>query len=129
MKLLPSTVPSPLAVATLALLGLAAPASAAPAANRFDGGWSVTATGEAGDCAGPYSYAIVIRDGIVDDAGGSGVDASGRTNSDGRITGTIRKGLANVAVSGRLRGSGGKGRWMLTGLGSCSGRWTARRSS
>ncbi|GJD36019.1 hypothetical protein [Methylobacterium aerolatum] len=121
--------PTAPALASLALLGLAAPAGAAPAANRFDGGWSVTATGETGDCAGPYRYAIVIRDGIVDDAGGSDVDASGRTASDGRITGTIRKGLANVAVSGRLRGSAGTGRWTLTGLGSCSGRWTARRSS
>lgn len=119
----------PVALAPLAFLTLVSVAPAAPTANRFDGDWSVTATGETGDCPGPYNYAIVIRDGIVDDAGQAGVDASGRTGADGAITGTIRKGLASVAVSGRLRGKGGGGRWTLTGLGSCSGRWTARRSS
>jgi hypothetical protein len=121
-------------VRTAAVLSLVAPAlvgsaSAAPTVSRFNGNWAVTATGETGDCAGPYQYAIVIRDGVVDDAGGNGVDASGQARADGTITGTIRKGLASVAVSGRLRGSGGGGRWMLTGLGSCAGRWTARRSS
>ena len=109
-------------------LGLAlAPATAEPA-NRFDGAWSVVAMAESGTCTGPYRYPIVIRDGNVDDAGGNGVDASGRAGADGRITGTIRQGLANVSVSGRLRGSGGSGRWTLSGLATCSGRWTARRS-
>ena len=111
-----------------ALLALASVATAAPAANRFDGNWSVVATSADESCTGPYRYAIVIRDGNVDDAGDNGVDTSGRTGADGRITGTIRKGLASVAVSGRLKGSGGGGRWSLSGLGSCSGRWTARRT-
>ena len=121
-------------IRTAAILSLVAPAlvgsaSAAPTVKRFNGNWSVTATGETGDCTGPYQYAIAIRDGVVDDAGNTGVDASGQAQADGTITGTIRKGLASVAVSGRLRGSGGGGRWTLTGLGSCGGRWTARRSS
>ncbi|MGU3465262.1 hypothetical protein ACLBXO_10455 [Methylobacterium sp. C33D] len=103
-------------------------ATGASAANRFDGSWSVIATAETGSCTGPYSYPIVIRDGNVDDAGGNGVDASGRAGPDGRIIGTIRKGLASVSVSGRLRGSAGTGRWTLSGLGACAGRWTARRT-
>ncbi|SEH24816.1 hypothetical protein SAMN02799636_00003 [Methylobacterium sp. 275MFSha3.1] len=103
-------------------------ATGASAANRFDGSWSVIATAESGSCTGPYSYPIVIRDGTVDDAGGNGVDASGRAGPDGRITGTIRKGLASVSVTGRLRGSAGTGRWTLSGLGACAGRWTARRT-
>lgn len=98
------------------------------AAGRFDGAWSVVATAETGTCTGPYRYPIVIRDGAVDDAGDNGVEASGRAAPDGRISGTIRKGLASVMVSGRLRGSGGNGRWSLSGLGACSGRWTARRT-
>ncbi|SFV12444.1 hypothetical protein SAMN02799631_05473 [Methylobacterium sp. 174MFSha1.1] len=110
------------------LLGPAAPALAAPAANRFDGAWSVVATAETGSCTGPYRYPIVIRDGVVDDAGGNDVDASGRAGADGRITGTIRSGLASVAVSGRLRGSAGSGRWSLAGISPCTGRWTARRT-
>ncbi|WP_245239642.1 hypothetical protein [Methylobacterium variabile] len=71
---------------------------------------------------------IVIRGGTVDDAGGNGVDASGRAAADGRITGTIRSGLASVDVTGRLRGASGSGRWSLAGLSPCSGRWTARRT-
>ncbi|MCJ2019431.1 MULTISPECIES: hypothetical protein [unclassified Methylobacterium] len=111
------------------LLALGGASTSALAAGRFDGAWSVVATTDTGACTGPYQYPIVIRDGTVDDAGGNGVDASGRTTADGRISGTIRKGLASVLVSGRLRGSGGTGRWSLAGLGSCSGRWTARRTS
>lgn len=110
------------------LLVLAAPALAAPAANRFDGAWSVVATAETGTCTGPYRYPIVIRDGVVDDAGGTDVDASGRAGADGRITGTIRSGLASVAVTGTLRGSTGSGRWSLAGISPCTGRWTARRT-
>ncbi len=112
----------------LAASVLAGPASAAPAANRFDGAWSVVATAETGTCAGPYLYPIVIRDGVVDDAGNHGVDASGRALADGRISGTIRNGLASVAVTGRLRGSAGSGRWTLAGISPCAGRWTARRT-
>jgi len=108
---------------------LAVPAAAAPAANRFDGAWSVVATAETGSCTGPYRYPIVIRDGVVDEAGGSGVDASGRAGRDGRIAGTIRNGLASVAVTGRLRGAAGSGRWSLSGISPCAGRWTARRRS
>lgn len=110
------------------ILGLASASGAAHASNRFDGAWSVVAMPESGTCTGPYRYPIVIRDGQVDDAGGNGVDASGHAGEDGRIVGTIRRGLADVAVSGRLRGDVGRGRWALTGLGSCSGRWTARRT-
>ena len=110
------------------LLAPAGPASAAPSAGRFDGAWSVVATAETGNCTGPYRYPIVIRDGVVDDAGGNGVDASGRAGADGRITGTIRSGLASVSVSGRLRGTAGSGRWSLAGISPCSGRWTARRT-
>jgi hypothetical protein len=110
------------------ILGLASVPGAADAANRFDGAWSVVATAESGTCTGPYRYPIVIRDGLVDDAGDNGVDASGRAAEDGRITGTIRRGLANVTVSGRLNGQAGRGRWTLSGLGACSGRWTARRA-
>lgn len=116
------------ALAPLLLLasGMVA-AKAAPAANHFDGSWSVEATGSEGACPGPYHYPIVIRNGRVDDAGGNDVDASGRAEADGDITGTIRQGLAVISVSGRLAGSAGSGQWTLSGLGSCTGRWTARR--
>jgi hypothetical protein len=115
-------------LATALTLALAGTAGAQTTANRFDGAWSVVAKTENGSCTGPYRYPIVIQDGIVDDAGDNGVDASGRAGPDGRIVGTIRKGLGSVAVSGRLRGSTGAGRWTLAGLGSCSGSWTARRT-
>lgn len=103
------------------------PADAASTANHFDGSWTVEATGSEGSCPGPYHYPIVIRNGQVDDAGGNDVDASGRAEADGDISGTIRRGLAVVSVSGRLTGSAGSGQWSLSGLGSCTGHWTARR--
>lgn len=109
----------------LALVGVTGEANAA---GHFDGSWSVEATGSEGSCTGPYRYPIVIRDGKVDDAGSNDVDASGRAQPDGDISGTIRRGLAVVAVSGRLEGSSGSGQWTLTGLGSCSGRWTAHKT-
>lgn len=116
-----------LPVVLLVTLG-SAPVRAAPPTNPFDGAWSVTATTESGSCSGPYRYPIVIRGGSVDDAGDNDVDASGQAGRDGRIAGTIRQGLANVSVKGRLSGSTGAGRWTLTGLAACSGRWTARRT-
>jgi hypothetical protein len=112
----------------LATLLATASVSAAVAATRFDGNWSVTATVDDGGCTGPYRYPIVIRDGVVDDAGGSGVDASGRAGADGRIVGTIRNGPASVAVEGRLRVSEGQGVWTLSGPVPCSGRWTSRKT-
>ncbi|WP_245524535.1 hypothetical protein [Methylobacterium nonmethylotrophicum] len=125
----PSRCPVRMPILSTALcLALAGPALAAPAASRFDGSWSVVATAETGTCTGPYRYPIVIRDGLVDDAGGNDVDASGRAAADGRITGTIRSGLASVSVTGRLRGSAGSGRWSLAGISPCAGRWTARRN-
>lgn len=116
------------ALAPALILGVNVVSGDAHAASRFDGSWSVVATADAGSCTGPYRYPIVIRDGNVDDAGSNGVDASGRAADDGRIVGTIRRGLASVAVSGRLSKTTGRGNWRLTGLGSCSGRWTARRT-
>ena len=111
-----------IALVPAVLIGLAAAPGRADAASRFDGAWSVVATADSGTYTGPYRYPIVIRDGTVDDAGGQGIDASGRAAPDGRISGTIRQGLANVAVSGRLRGTAGSGRWTLSGLTACSGR-------
>jgi hypothetical protein len=115
---------------TVALgLGLACATTIPPLADAgFDGRWSVSATVDEGGCDGPYSYPIVIRDGIVDDARGSNVDASGRVGGDGRIVGSISSGLASVAVEGRLAASTGSGRWTLTGPIVCTGRWTATRS-
>ena len=118
-------------LATTAVLGatLAAQAAwAAPDVRRFDGAWSVVATTEDGACTGPYRYPITIRGGAVDEAGGADVDASGRADASGRIVGTIRSGPSTVAVTGRLKGASGSGRWTLTGLTGCSGRWSARKS-
>ncbi|KQT52745.1 hypothetical protein ASG52_25465 [Methylobacterium sp. Leaf456] len=109
----------------LALTLVSLPAAAGP----FDGAWSVQAVAETGACSGPYNYPIAIRNGVLEDTGAKGVDASGRASADGRIRGTIRTGLARIAVSGRLRGMSGAGEWTLGGLGACSGRWTAQRMS
>ena len=114
-----------LTVAWTVACSASAPAAAEPG---FDGHWSVAATVEDGGCTGPYRYPIVIRAGIVDDAGGSGADALGRVGEDGRIVGSIKSGLASIAVEGQLRASAGSGRWMLAGPIACSGRWTASKA-
>jgi len=112
----------------LALTLVSLPSLPAAAAGPFDGAWSVQAVAETGSCSGPYRYPIAIRNGVLEDAGTHGVDASGRAGADGRISGTIRTGLARIAVSGRLRGKSGAGEWSLGGLSACSGRWTAQRT-
>ena len=108
-------------------IACAVPLQAAAQAG-FDGQWSVTATVEDGGCTGPYRYPIVIRDGVVDDASGSGADASGRVRKDGRLIGSIKSGLADIAVEGRLRSAPGAGRWNLSGPIPCRGRWTASKA-
>ena len=121
---------SPISKITALLIALTCGSSLpALARAKFDGQWSVAATVDDGGCTGPYRYPIVIRDGIVDDAGDNGVDASGRAGADGRIVGTIRNGLANIVVEGRLRNATGSGRWNLTGPLPCTGRWTAKKTS
>lgn len=118
----PLAFPLALGLATLAV-------PAASAAEPFDGAWSVVASTETGSCAGPHRYPIAIRNGELRDAGThDGVQASGRADRDGRVSGTIRTGLARIAVNGRLRGSTGTGQWALGGLKSCTGRWTAKRT-
>ncbi|GJD75977.1 hypothetical protein [Methylobacterium goesingense] len=112
----------------LALAVASSPLGPAHAGTAFDGDWSVAATVDNGSCTGPYRYPIVIRDGAVDEASGSAADASGRVAKNGRIVGSIRRGLANIAVEGRLRTSAGTGRWTQTGPIACAGRWTAKRS-
>lgn len=115
-------------IAALALaVGFALPVPAI-AQVGFDGQWSVSATVDEGGCTGPYRYPIVIRAGRVDDASGSGADASGRVADDGTLVGSIRSGLASIAVEGRLRSSTGSGRWNLGGPVACSGRWTASKA-
>lgn len=114
-------------IAALALaIGCAMPVPAT-AQVGFGGQWSVSATVDEGGCIGPYRYPIVVRDGVVDDASGSGADAFGRVADDGTLIGSIRSGLASIAVEGRLRSSTGSGRWNLGGPVACSGRWTANK--
>lgn len=115
-------------IAALALTFACTVPAPAVAQVGFDGQWSVSATVDEGGCTGPYRYPIVIRDGIVDDTSGSGADASGRVADDGRLVGSIRSGLASIAVEGRLRSSAGSGRWSLAGPVSCRGRWTASKA-
>jgi hypothetical protein len=115
-------------ISALALAIACATPVSVVAQGKFDGRWSVSATVDDGGCTGPYRYPIAIRGGIVDDASGSEADASGRVRNNGRLVGSIKSGLASIAVEGRLRSSDGSGRWDLAGPISCSGRWTARKS-
>ena len=119
--------PHPKLAALVLIIACAVPVPAT-ALVGFDGQWSVSATVDAGSSTGPDRYLIIVRDGTVDDARGSGADASGRVGNDGRRVGSIKSGLANIAVEGRLRTTAGSGRRNLSGPTSCSGRWTVAKA-
>ena len=116
--------PHPKLAALVLIIACAVPVPAT-ALVGFDGQSSVSATVDAGSSTGPDRYLIIVRDGTVDDARGSGADASGH---DGRHVGSIKSGLANIAVEGRLRTTAGSGRRNLSGPTSCSGRWTVAKA-
>lgn len=109
------------------VLVLPAAAQASPAS--FDGSWSVTARPERGDCSRPYQLSFGVRNGALV-YGPSGVQASGRVAGNGALRGVLAYAGAQASVSGRLSSRGrGQGRWTSSGTLTCSGRWSAQRTS
>jgi len=112
-----------LAFGATLLLGLPAKAQ-----SKFEGLWSVLIITGAGDCDRAYRYGLRIERGRVLYDGQSGIDISGRVDSSGRVTVTIRRGDQGASGTGRLSGNSGAGTWKGTSsTGQCSGRWEAER--
>jgi hypothetical protein len=117
------------ALAALAILATAVPASAPAAAKgSFDGAWSVLIVTEKGTCDRAYRYPIKIDNGTVDYAGNASFTVSGKVQPTGAVTVTVARGNQSASGSGRLSPTGGNGSWTAAS-GECSGTWTAERRS
>ena len=105
------------------VLGASA-ASAAP--GDFGGRWAVRMVTDSGFCDASYNYLIAIEDGrvrYIPQDSDPAPSVSGQVSPDGAVNLDIRKSIARVSATGRLKGSAGSGSWRLPGL--CTGRWTA----
>lgn len=121
-----------LAVLTAALV-TASPADAqrrAAGGSPFDGRWAVFAIPERGNCDRTYSFPFGIRGGSLFYIGSEPVQVAGRVARNGVLRASLAYSGAQASVSGRLspRGVGG-GRWVSAGSLTCSGRWSAQRTS
>jgi len=117
------------ALAALAILTVAVPASAPAAAKgTFDGTWTVLIVTEKGTCDRAYRYPVKIDNGTVGYAGEASFTVSGRVQPTGAVTVTVARGNQSANGSGRLSPTGGTGSWKA-GSGECSGTWTAERRS
>jgi hypothetical protein len=108
-------------ITTLSVWARASPSS-------FDGPWSVIIITDAGSCDRTSRYGVQIVGGRVFAGGASGVAMSGRVDSAGRVSVSLRSGGAFASGSGRLSGFSGFGRWQgASGNSRCAGRWQAQR--
>ncbi|HEY2138342.1 MAG TPA: hypothetical protein VGH49_20825 [Xanthobacteraceae bacterium] len=115
------------ALATLAVLGVAATAIAPVQANgNFDGKWSVVIVTTKGDCDRAYRYPIAINGASLINAGDTAFDISGKVQGNGAVTVKVSYGDKSAMGSGRLTSDSGSGSWSG---GSCAGVWTAERRS
>lgn len=112
------------AVATVAALSSAAPASAA----KFDGNWSVLIVTQKGPCDQAYRYGLSIRNGVVIYEGSAPVNVTGRVSANGGVSVRLWAGSQSANGTGRLSGGSGRGTWSGVGSsGRCSGYWTAEQ--
>ena len=99
--------------------------SAAPAANSYDGAWSVTIITQAGNCPSSLRYAVrVFRGRVLGDSQSYQVNGSVAANGATRVT--VSEQGQSASGTGRLAGNVGAGRWR-TSTGQCAGQWTAER--
>ena len=99
------------------------------AQSNFDGSWSILIITDTGECDRAYRYGVqIVRGQFVYD-GEAGVAFTGRVESNGQVTATVRRGQQSATGSGRLSGSIGAGTWRgISSTGECGGRWEAERA-
>jgi hypothetical protein len=112
------------AMAAAAVLVAAIP-SAAPAANSYDGNWTVTISTQSGNCPSSLRYGVRVVQGRVL-ADGQSYQVNGSVASNGATRVTVSEQGQSASGTGRLSGNAGAGRWR-TSTGQCSGQWTAAR--
>ena len=112
------------AAAVAAVLVATVP-TAAPAANRYDGAWSVTIFTQSGNCPSSLRYGVrVVRGRVLGDDQSYQVNGTVAPNGATRVT--VSEQGQSASGTGRLSGNAGAGRWR-TSTGQCSGQWTAER--
>ena len=96
--------------------------------NKFDGSWSITATTQEGACAPSTNYQVNIENSDASIPGD--VNINGGVSADGTVQVTIIQGANRVPITGHLDSKGsGSGSWQTdSGLFTCRGSWTARKS-
>lgn len=109
------------ALAALALLPLAGPASAA---TPFDGNWSILAVTESGTCDRAYRFPVRVTNGKISYAGTASTTATGSVDRGGRVRVNFARGEQVLVARGAARGDTGAGNWASK---SCKGNWTAER--
>lgn len=101
----------------------------APANNQFDGSWTVSLHGGAGECRGhSLTYGVQIRNGNIGYAGGD-ASVTGRVTASGGVSVRVVSGDRMGTASGRLSRSSGGGTFQgQVGGSPCSGNWSAGRA-
>jgi hypothetical protein len=93
---------------------------------RYDGIWSVSIVTKKGDCIASYRYPMRIANGVLGNGGDVVLNISGKVADDGAVRVSVSHGDTRAIGSGRLASNAGGGSWKTT---SCSGSWTAQRTS
>lgn len=76
------------------------PPKSASAQASFDGSWSVLLITDTGECDRAYRYGIRIKGGQIIYGGEAGVTFTGRVDSNGQLTATVRRGEQRATGSG-----------------------------
>ncbi|MDF3063600.1 MAG: hypothetical protein K0S06_3709 [Microvirga sp.] len=101
----------------------------AAAPGDFGGRWAVRMVTDSGVCEASYNYVIAVEEGgrvrYIPQDSDPAPSVSGSVGADGAVSLDIRKSIARVNATGRLKGASGSGSWRLPGL--CTGRWTASK--
>lgn len=118
---------SKFAIASIfAVVATASTISAADAATRYDGRWSLSIVTTRGACS-TYNFPVAITNGQVSFPGL--VKARGRVTPKGSVSVYVAAGEKSANGSGRLTAGSGSGRWSgHSGSDRCSGTWTAQRA-
>jgi len=103
-------------------------ASVAQARSAYDGSWDLVFVTQSGACDRSYNFTVNVSDGIVSHP--NLVKFRGYVARSGAVHASVAVHDKYASGSGKLAGTGGRGRWSgRAGSSPCSGYWTAQRSA
>lgn len=113
-----------LAVLAAAIAVAAFLSSRAKADPAFDGLWHVSIVTGKGECESGHRLPVRITNGALENANNRGAMVAGSVGENGQVAVVVSFGSQSAAVTGRLAGRSGSGRWTSD---ACSGSWSASR--